>query len=181
LRALDSGIIRSVEEIAFPGELPQEIPRIPASAGALLFDCEGRLLIVNPTYKKHWTIPGGQIEEGGETPWEACRRETHEECGIQIEQGRLVCVDVRPAKGTDKPGGLRFLFHCGTLRDEQIAQITLQAREISEYRFAELDHAAELLSGPVRRRVLAGARTRACVYLEDGRPVPQILTPDLNA
>jgi 8-oxo-dGTP diphosphatase len=37
------------------------LPRIPASAGALIFDAAGRLLILKPTYKKGWTIPGGQI------------------------------------------------------------------------------------------------------------------------
>ena len=69
------------------------IPRIPASAGALIFDKGGRLLILRPTYKSGWTIPGGQIEETGESPWQGCRRETFEECGLRIERGRLVCVD----------------------------------------------------------------------------------------
>ena len=72
-----------------------QVPRIPASAGALLFDERGRLLVLKPTYKRRWTIPGGQLEADGETPWQACRRETREECGIEIERGRLVCVDFR--------------------------------------------------------------------------------------
>src|ERR1035441_10528936 len=33
-----------------------EIPRIPASAGALIFDAAGRLLILKPTYKAGWTL-----------------------------------------------------------------------------------------------------------------------------
>ena len=41
---------------------PYSIPRIPASAGALIVDPAGRLLILKPTYKKGWTVPGGQIE-----------------------------------------------------------------------------------------------------------------------
>jgi hypothetical protein len=57
-----------------------EVPRIPASAGALIFDEDGRLLILKPSYKKGWTIPGGQIEAAGESPWAACRREAREEC-----------------------------------------------------------------------------------------------------
>jgi len=56
-----------------------ETPRVPASAGALIFDDAGSLLILKTTYKKRWSIPGGQIEAGGESPWEACRRETLEE------------------------------------------------------------------------------------------------------
>jgi 8-oxo-dGTP pyrophosphatase MutT (NUDIX family) len=67
-------------------ESPWEIPRIPASAGAMIFDRTGRLLILKPTYKKGWTIPGGQIEETGESPWQGCQRETLEECGLEILQ-----------------------------------------------------------------------------------------------
>jgi len=54
------------------------VPRIPASASAMIFDVDGRLLVLKPNYKKGWTIPGGQIEPEGESPWEACRRETRE-------------------------------------------------------------------------------------------------------
>jgi ADP-ribose pyrophosphatase YjhB (NUDIX family) len=156
------------------GEPTREIPRVPASAGALLFDGRGRLLVLNPTYKRHWTIPGGQVEADGETPWQACRRETREECGIELERGRLVCVDFRPRKDARRPGGLRFVFHCGVLGNDQRRRITLQADEIREYRFVDLDDAAEMLSGPVRRRVLACVRSKRCLYLEDGRPVSEV-------
>jgi 8-oxo-dGTP diphosphatase len=147
------------------------VPRVPASAGALLFDADGRLLVLNPTYKRHWTIPGGQLEPDGETPWQACRRETREECGIEVARGRLVCLDFRPPKPPRRPGGLRFVFHCGVVSDEQRRGISLQAEEIAEYRFADLNEAAALLGAPIRRRVLACARADRCVYLEDGRPV----------
>jgi 8-oxo-dGTP diphosphatase len=149
---------------------PSEIPRIPASAGALIYDKTGRLLILKPSYKARWTIPGGQIEETGESPWQGCRRETFEECGLAIECGRLVCVDfLRPRPG--RPGGVRFLFDCGSFRDEQLEAITIDDDEINEHCFAELAEAASLLSGPVRRRVLAAAGRKHCVYLEQGRRV----------
>jgi 8-oxo-dGTP diphosphatase len=89
-------------------------PRIPASAGALVWDRKGRLLILKPTYKSGWTMPGGVVEADGETPWQACLRETREECGLELRHGRLVCVDfLRPRPG--RPGGMRFLFGCGAL------------------------------------------------------------------
>ncbi|MGZ4277564.1 MAG: NUDIX domain-containing protein [Solirubrobacteraceae bacterium] len=156
------------------GEPVWEVPRVPASAGALLLDERGRLLVLKPTYKRRWTIPGGQIEADGETPWQACRRETREECGIEVDRGRLVCVDYRPAKNARRPGGLRFVFHCGVLGDDRIAAISLQPEEISEHRFVALDEAGELLSGPVGRRVLACFAADRCVYLEDGRPVAAV-------
>lgn len=152
---------------------PAGIPRIPASAGALIFDRSGRLLILKPTYKKGWTIPGGQVDPDGESPWAACKRETREECAIAVEQGRLACVDfLAPKPG--RPGGVRFLFDCGTVGEAEIAGIELQAEEIAEHRFVDLARALELLSGPVRRRVSQAAGRPRCVYLEEGRPVPDV-------
>ena len=156
-----------------------DIPRIPASAGALIFDDAGRLLILKPNYKQGWTIPGGQVEGDGESPWDACRRETLEECGLEVEHGRLVCVDFlspqppRPG-GTPRPGGVRFLFHCGAFSDKRLKAITLQADEIDQHRVVEMDEALALLSGPLRRRVSKAAGAKRCIYLENGRLVPGV-------
>ena len=87
-----------------------------------------------------------------------------------IKRGRLACVDfLRPRPG--RPGGVRFLFDCGLFGEKQLARIVIDGAEIGEYRFAVLDDAAALLSGPVRRRVLACVGLKHCVYLEDGRRV----------
>jgi 8-oxo-dGTP diphosphatase len=139
----------------------------------MIFDQSGRLLILKPNYKKGWTIPGGQIDSDGESPWEACRRETREECGLDLAGARLVCVDFLHPK-PNRPGGLRYLFDCGAFSDRQLAAIELQHEEIDDYRLAELGEAKSLLSGPVRRRVSAGVAAAHCVYLEDGRPVPGV-------
>src|ERR1700749_3870735 len=106
------------------------LPSIPASAGALVFDRAGRLLILKPTYKSGWTIPGGVMEADGETPWDACRREVREECGLQVQRGRLACVDFRPSR-PGHPGGARFLFDCGTADDAALAAITVQPEEVA--------------------------------------------------
>jgi 8-oxo-dGTP diphosphatase len=147
-----------------------ELPAIPVSAGALIFDQAGRLLILKPTYKKGWTIPGGVMEADGETPWDACRREVREECGIEVRGGRLACVDYRPGR-PGHPGGIRFLFDCGAADDADLAAITVQPEEIAGYRLVPLDTALALLRPPIRRRVRAASRHRRLVYLEDGRPV----------
>ena len=166
--AADEGFGSRPEE---PVGVDAALPRIPASAGALVWDRKGRLLILKPTYKSGWTIPGGVIEANGETPWEACQRETREECGLDVRRGRLACVDfLRPRPR--RPGGMRFLFDCGTFDDATLAGVVLQEEEISAYRLARVERALELLSGPVRRRVAAAVRKPGRVhYLEDGRPV----------
>lgn len=149
------------------------LPTIPVSASALIFDRSGRLLILKPTYKSGWTIPGGVMEADGETPWQACRREVHEECGVELRRGRLACMDYRrPRPG--RPGGVRFLFDCGSFGDSYLAAITVQAEEISEHQLVTLPAALRLLRRPIRRRVRAATSSRALVYLEEGRRVAGI-------
>ena len=149
-----------------PSGLPV-VTTIPASAGALVRGRKGRLLILKPTYKGGWTIPGGVIEVG-ESPWQACRRETHEECGLDVTAGRLVCVDfLHPKPG--RPGGVRFLFDCGVFDDAVLDTVVIQPTEIAESRVLPLAAALPLLSGPVRRRVRAACESHHVRYLENGR------------
>ena len=146
------------------------LPRIPASAGALLHDGGGRILVLKPTYKSGWTIPGGVMEADGETPWEACQREVAEECGLDVDAGRLACMDFRrPRPGN--PGGVRYLFDCGEIEAERRDALVLQDGEIEDARWATPAEADDLLSGPVGRRVGQGLTAAGTVYLEEGRPV----------
>ena len=146
------------------------LPRVPASAGALLHDGSGRILVLKPSYKGGWTVPGGQVEEDGESPWEACRREVAEETGLVVTSGRLACVDfLHPRPG--RPGGVRFLFDCGVVTADQRATVVVQADEIENHRWATPAEAADLLSGPVGRRVGRTLGAATTIYLENGRPV----------
>jgi len=144
------------------------LPAIPVSAGALIFDPAGRLLILKPTYKSGWTIPGGVMEADGESPWEACQREVREETGLEVSRGRLAAMDFRPAK-PGRLAGIRYLFDCGQVADEALADVKLQPEEISDSRLVSLTEAFDLLRGPISRRVQAA--TQGHFYLEDGRPL----------
>ena len=146
------------------------LPGIPASCGALIRDAQGRILVLKPTYKSGWTIPGGVMEADGETPWAACQREVREETGLTVATGRLLAVDTRPAK-TRKAMGLRFLFDCGVVTEAQIATITLQREELSTSAFVAPADALTMLRPAVSRRVAAVLDSDRCRYLEDGRPV----------
>ena len=84
-----------------------------------------------------------------------------------------MCVDfLTPKPG--RPGGVRFLFDCGTFSDDDLAGVRLQESEIEDHRLAELDEALELLSGPLRRRLSQSAGSQRCLYLENGRPIPGV-------
>lgn len=140
-------------------------------AGAVIVDDEGRVLLVNPTYKPEWEVPGGAVELD-ESPAQACRREIAEELGIDVTVGELLCVDYNRATG-DYVESLMFLFRVATLTAEQVASIRLAMNEISEFRFCTLDEAQALLSPRLGRRILAvlGPVESSDVYLEDQQPI----------
>ncbi|GGM96489.1 hypothetical protein GCM10011609_37820 [Lentzea pudingi] len=140
--------------------------RAISAAGALFFDEAGRLLLVEPTYKPHWEIPGGAIEHG-ETPSEACRREVEEELGLVREPGRLLVADWAPRDGEDR---VLFVFEGGliTAADE----IRLRADELRSYEFVPPTEARERLIPRLARRVAEALRARESGethYLEHGR------------
>lgn len=142
-----------------------------ASAGALLRDGEGRILLLHPTYKSGWTLPGGMLE-ADETPWQGCRREVLEECGLRVQTGRLAAVDTRPAK-KGRSTSLRYLFDCGRVPEGQ--PIRVQDLEVDDYRFADPRAALTLLRPAVSRRVAAVlASPTRLLYLEDGLPVDAV-------
>jgi 8-oxo-dGTP diphosphatase len=167
-----AGAARSAPDL--PGHT--DPPAIPVSAGALIFDRADRLLILKPTYKSGWTIPGGVMEADGETPWQACQREVREETGIEVSHGQLACMDFRPPR-PGKPGGIRFLFRCDGVDDQDLAAIVIQPEEISAYQIVVLTDALPLLRRPIERRVRAACEGHGLVYLEDGRPVPEVGRP----
>ncbi|MFF9896145.1 NUDIX domain-containing protein [Streptomyces longispororuber] len=139
------------------------------AAGALFFDEQGRVMLLEPTYKDYRDIPGGYVD-AGESPLEACVREVREELGITPGIGRLLAVDwaPSPAEG-DK---VLFLFDGGALPAQLQEQIRLQRSEIKAYTFHNLDDIDSLTIPRLARRVRAAVSARAdgqVAYLEHGQ------------
>ncbi|WP_283138823.1 NUDIX domain-containing protein [Rhizohabitans arisaemae] len=143
-----------------------------AAAGALFFDDRGRVLLLQPAYKEHLDIPGGYVEPG-ETPFQACVREVHEELGIQPPIGDLLVVDwaPHPAEG-DK---VLFVFDGGTLTPAVVDRITLEA-ELTGFGFHPVEELAQLLIERLAHRVTAAVTARRLgrtLYLEHGEQLPE--------
>ncbi|WP_434442290.1 NUDIX domain-containing protein [Lentzea sp. E54] len=139
--------------------------RALAAAGALFFDEAGRVLLVEPTYKPHWEIPGGVVERG-ETPLEACRREVEEELGLVRDPGRLLVVDWAP-DGSDER--VLFVFEGGLITADD--HIRLQAEELRRYEFVPPHQAGQRLIPRLARRLTEALRARdsgETRYLEHG-------------
>ncbi|BAC69631.1 NUDIX hydrolase [Streptomyces avermitilis] len=150
------------------------LPRVLAGAAVLFRDATGRVLLVEPSYREGWALPGGTIEsDDGETPRQGARRETAEEIGLDVEPGRLLAVDWVP--GTARPPLVAYLYDGGVLGEEDLKAIRLQEEELLSWRLVPREELPEYLSGALGRRVLAGldavAEGAGTAELENGHRV----------
>ena len=120
------------------------LPKKHIGAGVLIFNKSHQLLIVKPSYKDGWSIPGGGVDID-ETPMLAALRETKEEINLDLENIVLVCVEYTTKKGI-KPETLQFIFNGGELDVNEISKIFLDKNEHSEFKFVEVSEAITLLN-----------------------------------
>ena len=141
-----------------------QLPGVVVSAGGLITDPAGRILLVKPNYRDHWTLPGG-ICEHGEPPHVGCAREVAEEIGLDLPIGALLAIDWSQPYGREARPIMHFVFDGGTIANGD--GIVLQAEELDEFRFVPADETADYLAPYGVRRVLAALDARAagrCVY-----------------
>ncbi|WP_345983551.1 NUDIX hydrolase [Streptomyces sp. DSS69] len=150
------------------------LPKVLAGAACLFRDAEGRVLLVEPNYRKGWALPGGTVEsQTGEGPRQGARRETVEEIGLDIAPGRLLAVDW--TRGAGRPPIVAYLYDGGVLTPEQLAAIRLQEEELLSWKLVDRNdlsvHLLGQLEGRVRAALDALESGAGTVELEDGKPV----------
>ena len=147
---------------------PLDRSRAYVAAGVLFFDDTERIMIVQPTYKDHWDIPGGYVETG-ETPAQAAAREVREELDIEAPVGPLLVADWAPHP--DEGDKLLLIFDGGTLTADQLNGIRLQVDELASYAFHDPAETTALLIPRLGRRVAAAVDAHQAgrtAYLEHG-------------
>jgi 8-oxo-dGTP diphosphatase len=139
------------------------------SADILLRDEQGRILLVDPTYKPDWDLPGG-MAEANEPPADTVRRELREELGLDVTVGALLCVDwVSPHGPWDDL--INFIFDGGVLTRDVISAIQIVDDELRAFEFCDEGRAKERLRPYVWRRIrmaLETLETGRARYVEDG-------------
>ncbi len=146
----------------------ETLPQKRISSGILFFDERGHLLVVNPTYKETWEIPGGVVEKN-ESPREAVIREIHEELGLICSPQRLLCVDWS-AETETRTESLQFIFLGPLLTESMIAAIKLPWEELSAFAILPPQQAVKRLNKKLRRRVhhcLTVLEDHETLYLEE--------------
>ena len=143
------------------------LPRKRVGAGALITDGQGRILIVEPTYKPTWEIPGG-IVEVGETAPGACARELREELGLEFVIGRLLVIEDQTDPGI-RGDSLMFVYDGGLLTDP--AGIRLDPAELKRFALVPQEELAMRTTPKLARRLGHAVAARAegiLVELENG-------------
>jgi ADP-ribose pyrophosphatase YjhB (NUDIX family) len=149
-----------------------DLARKAMAAGVLFRDRADRILLVEPSYKPNWEIPGGVVE-ADESPWAAATRELAEELGWDVPLGRLLVVDhVRPQDS--RPEGLRFVFDGGVLDDADLVGTMFPDAEILSAGFHTLAHARSKVKPLLADRIaaaLVAVEQGVTVLCEQGRRV----------
>jgi 8-oxo-dGTP diphosphatase len=130
---------------------------VVAAAAALFTDPAGRVLLVKPNYRDHWSLAGGILEHG-EPPHVGCAREVSEEIGLDIEPGPLLVVAWVGPDGVRTKPVLHFIFDGGVLADD--TPIRLQSSELDDYRFVDADDLGRYLPALISARVATALRAR---------------------
>ncbi|HEY0637090.1 MAG TPA: NUDIX hydrolase [Pseudonocardiaceae bacterium] len=140
------------------------------AAGVVFRDRRGRVLLVEPSYKPNWELPGGAVDHG-ESPWAAARRELREELGWDRPVGRLLVVDhVLPHD--DRTEGVVFVFDGGVVHDD--AELRVDGQEIRSFAWLTPAQARSRVKPLLADRLsaaVAAAETDGVVLCEHGRRV----------
>jgi 8-oxo-dGTP diphosphatase len=153
-------------------EYQNGLPKKRMSAGMLLFDKKGRLLIVQPRYKKTWEIPGGTVE-ANESPRQAAIREVEEELGLSCEPTRLLAVDFSD-ENKSRTESMNFIFLGSVLSAKEVSAIRLPKSELLSYKLLPPKKAVKFLNRKLRRRVLGCLKVvdnKLTLYMEEQQPI----------
>lgn len=123
------------------------------AADVLIRDEGGRVLLVDPTYKEGWDLPGGMVE-ANESPRTGASRELVEELGLPRSLGRPLAIEWVGAHGP-WDDQVVFVFDGGTLTAEDAVAVRVLDAEIAAWRFFDVEDARAELREHIWRRLRA--------------------------
>ncbi|MBB5938795.1 NUDIX domain-containing protein [Streptomyces zagrosensis] len=158
---------------------PHNPPARRLGCVALLVDAQERILLVKPTYKPHWQLPGGAAHKGEEIS-QAVQREVLEETGIIRKFTHYVAADQVMASKTSAEG-INFVAVADELTADEIVNLAVPAaasKEISDIRMVSRDDMGDLVIPGQERRIRAAFRTLQAgllsPFLVEGKPADGI-------
>jgi 8-oxo-dGTP pyrophosphatase MutT (NUDIX family) len=104
----------------------------------ILRSADGNVLLVKPTFRDTWQLPGGSVENH-ETPIETAIREVSEEVGIDIDPQHVSIV------GTVPRDNYTIMVYEYALPVAEDIRYDLHETELSDYKFEHPDKVPSLL------------------------------------
>ena len=147
-------------------ENSREMTKKRVGSGVAIVDENLRILLVEPTYKDTWEVPGGMVELD-ESPRQGARRECLEELGLNVEIGRLLVIDW-VIQGRTPGDGLMFIYEAGSI---DTSLITLPQDELRSWEWCDRSAVSARIRDFQARRIFAALdalRDGTFVELENG-------------
>lgn len=148
----------------------QNLAKRHMAAAVMIFNEKGELLVLKPSYRDNWLLPGGVVEHG-ETLLQAAVREVKEEIGVDMKIKSIRCVDMKPGQGM-MPDSVQSIFESEIISNAQLSDIQLDNEEITEYAFLPLQEALKRITPTAAVRIgqaLVAREQNTVFYLEDGQ------------
>lgn len=148
----------------------QNLPKKRMACGVIFFNNKEEILIVKPSYKDHWSIPGGVIDLN-ESPRQAAIREIKEEISLNIDKIDLLSIDYYRNANSFKGEAIHFTFFGKKLDENLIKQIQVDGQEIVEFQFIAMEKALTLVSKEMSKRIVMAMKAienGRILYLEEG-------------
>jgi 8-oxo-dGTP pyrophosphatase MutT (NUDIX family) len=144
-----SEYLRSVRE-----RVGHDLLLLPA-VSVLVWDDDGRLLLMRSTETGRWQTIGGVVDPD-ESPWDAARREALEESGLTVHLDRVRACLGGPGYRVHYPNGDLCSYVC-TVFDASIVDgdLTTDDDEVAELRWLEPGEIPELDLDPLNVHLLA--------------------------
>jgi len=143
----------------------QSLPKKRMGSGVIIRNKKGEILLLKTSYKDHWEIPGGGVEEN-ESPLQAAEREVYEEIGLNIKIKSCLVIHYRAGmKGQDE--NIMFVSDGGIL--ENLNKLKLDGKEIVEAKFVSFEQATSLVGTRIGSRLpfcKQALKEKRTLYLE---------------
>lgn len=143
----------------------QSLPKKRMGSGVIIRNKKGEILVLKTSYKDHWEIPGGVVEDN-ESPLQTAEREVYEEIGLKIKIKSCLVIHYRAGmKGQDE--NIMFVSDGGILTN--LNKLKLDGKEIVEAKFVSFEQAVKLVGTRIGSRLSfckQALKEKRTIYLE---------------
>lgn len=139
------------------------------ASGAFIFNDQNQLLILKPSYKDGWNLPGG-VSDQFESPYQTIIRECKEETNLDVDIQQLVLIDYVTENVQDQTfDHVEFYF---LAKAKSFDSIKIDNQEIIDYKFINPSKADKYLTKPYYDRLVAFQNAKTYpVLFENKKPL----------